>query len=99
MTVLPELAGLSEAEGFFDALGVPYEPRVLDGHRLRIMKLFGLMLESWLAANPSAGEAERRRALAGALREAHDAFAEEDDAPLACNPFGPPLVRLGSNRR
>jgi hypothetical protein len=88
-----ELAGLSEAEDFFDALGVRYEPRVLAAHRLHVMKLYGLALESWLAANPDADAAARRRAIARALREAHDAFAEET-APPACNPFAPGLVTL-----
>ncbi|HET8539433.1 MAG TPA: nitrogenase-stabilizing/protective protein NifW [Anaeromyxobacter sp.] len=88
-----ELAGLSEAEEFFEALGVPFEPRVLDAHRLHVMKAFGLAIESWLATNPDADADARRRALAGALREAHAAFAEEE-GPRACNPFAPGLVRL-----
>ena len=91
---LPELAGLSEAEEFFEALGVPFDPRVLERHRLHVLKSFGLAVESWLAVNPEAGAAERRAALAGALRAAHDVFAEED-APRR-NPFAPGLVQLGS---
>jgi hypothetical protein len=89
----PELAGLGEAEEFFDALGVPYVQRVLDAHRLHVMKAFGLAVQSWLAANPAADPGERRRAMARALREAHAAFAEEG-GPRACNPFAPGLVRL-----
>ncbi len=89
----PELAGLSEAEDFFDALGVPYAPAVLGAHRLRVMKLFGLAAGAWLAANPDAPGEERRAALARALREAHAAFAEED-RPRARNPFAPGLVTL-----
>lgn len=88
-----ELAGAREAEDFFEALGVAWEPRVLDAHRLRVMKLYALAVDSWLAANPGADGAARRRAMARALREAHDAFADED-APLACNPFSPGLVTL-----
>jgi nitrogenase-stabilizing/protective protein len=87
-----ELAGVSEAEGFFEALGVPYEQRVLDAHRLHVMKVYGLAVESWLGANPGADAAARRRAMARALREAHDAFADERPAP--CNPFAPGLVTL-----
>ncbi len=89
----PELADLSEAEEFFEALGVPYDARVLDGHRLQVMKTFGLAAASWLAANAGAGAEERRAALGRALREAHAAFAEEA-RPRACNPFAPGLVRL-----
>jgi len=93
---LPELAGLSEAEEFFEALGVRYDPRVLDAHRLHVVKAFALAVESWLALNAEAGPAARRAAIAGALRAAHDVFAEED-APR-CNPFAPGLVQLGRSR-
>ena len=92
---LPELAGLSEAEEFFEALGVPYHPRVLDARRLHVMKAFGLAIASWLGTNAGAGAGERRRAVAGALREAYAAFAAGEDGPGACNPFAPGLVRLG----
>jgi hypothetical protein len=91
---IPELAGLSEAEEFFQALGVPFDPEVLYGHRLRIVKLFGLAVGSWLDANPGASPAERRAAAARALREAHDAFSDEDDARWRPNPFAPGLVQL-----
>ena len=91
---IPELAGLSEAEEFFQALGVPFDPDVLSSHRLRIVKLFGLAVASWLEANPGASPAERRAAAARALREAHDAFSDEDDARWRPNPFAPRLVRL-----
>ncbi len=89
----PELAGLVEAEEFFEALGVPYAQRVLDAHRLHVMKAFGLAVESWLAANPATELDARRRAMARALRQAHAAFVEEE-GPRACNPFAPGLVRL-----
>lgn len=88
-----ELAGAREAEDFFAALGVPYDPRVLEAHRLHVLKIYGLAVESWLAANPDADPAARRRAMARALREAHDAFAD-DRGPPRCNPFGPGLVKL-----
>ncbi|HEX9050910.1 MAG TPA: nitrogenase-stabilizing/protective protein NifW [Anaeromyxobacter sp.] len=88
----PELAGLAEAEDFFEALGVAYDPRVLDAHRLQVVKTFGLAVESWLESHPDAGAGERRAALARALRAAHAAFAEE--GPPARNPFAPGLVRL-----
>lgn len=92
---LPELEGAREAEDFFEALDVPFDPRVLAAHRLQVMKVFGLALESWLAVNPAAGPPARRAAAAGALREAHLAFAGEDRPPAGCGPFGSPLVRLG----
>ena len=91
----PELAGLTEAEDFFAALGVPHDPRVLDAHRLHVMKAFGLALGSWATANPDAEPAARRRAAARALREAHDVFAEEARAAERRNPFASGLVQLG----
>lgn len=90
---LPELAGLTEAEEFFEALGVPYEPRVLAAHRLPLLKVFGMALSAWVDANAGAEPAARRAAAARALREAHAAFADEPRAPP--NPFAPGLVQLG----
>jgi nitrogen fixation protein NifW len=95
---VPELAGLCEAEEFFEALGIRHDPGVLEAHRLHVMKAFGLALSSWLAANPGAATEERRAAAARALREAHDVFAEEARAAERCNPFAPGLVRLGRGR-
>lgn len=95
---LPELAGLAEAEEFFEALGVPFEARVLDAHRLHVMKAFGLALRSWLAANGGAGDRALRAAAARALRAAHDVYAEEARAPERPNPFAPGLVQLGRPR-
>lgn len=92
----PELADLREAEEFFEALGVRFEPRVLDAHRLQVMKAFGLAAEPSLAVDAEGGGAERRRALARALREAYATFA--DGAPRACNPFAPGLVQLRRRR-
>jgi nitrogenase-stabilizing/protective protein len=95
---IAELATLSEAEEFFDALGVPYEPTVLARHRLRVVKLFGMALTSWLDANPDADVAARKAAAARALREAHEAFADDEEAPARPNPFAPGLVQLGRPR-
>jgi nitrogenase-stabilizing/protective protein len=94
---VPELAGLSEAEEFFEALGVPHDPRVLDAHRLHVMKTFGLALASWLSVNPHAEADARRAAAARALREAHGVFAERTRERR--NPFAPGLVQLGRPRR
>lgn len=93
------LAGAQEAEDFFEALGVPFEPRVLAAHRLQVMKVFGLALDAWLGENPEADAAARRAAAAGALREAHLAFADAAAKAPACRElFGAPLVRLGRRR-
>jgi hypothetical protein len=90
------LANLSDAEEFFEALEQRYDPRVLDAHRLQIMRVFALALGSWLRSNPSANARERRDAAARALREAHDVFAEEDErggetplSPGSLRPRGP----------
>jgi nitrogenase-stabilizing/protective protein len=91
---LPELAGLSTAEDFFEALQVPYEPRVLEAHRLQILKVFGLALAAWVRANLDADARDRRDAAARALKEAHDVFAEEIRGEERRNPFAPGLVRL-----
>jgi nitrogen fixation protein NifW len=88
----PELAGLSEAEEFFDALGVRYDARVLAAHRLQVMRTFGVAARSWLESHADPAPEERRAALAEALRAVHDVFAEPERPPC---PFGPPLVRLG----
>lgn len=90
---VPELEGLSDAEEFFEALGVAADPAVLAAHRLAVLRLFGMVSEAWLDANPDADPAARRAALAGALREAHDAFAE-GEAPSACDLFGERPVTL-----
>ena len=96
---IAELAGAREAEDFFEALGVPFDPRVLARHRLQVMKVFGLALDAWLDANPGADAPTRRAAATGALREAHLAFADEVAPAQACRElFGAPLVRLGRRR-
>jgi hypothetical protein len=98
MSEIPELAGLAEAEEWFEALGVRCDPRVLDAHRLHIVKAFGLAARSWLDANPVAEASARRSALARALRAAHDVFAEEGLAAQRQNPFAPGLVQLGRRK-
>jgi hypothetical protein len=55
-------------------------------------------VEAWLAANPEAGAAARRNAIAGALRQAHDVFAEHERAAGRTNPFAPGLVQLRARR-
>jgi hypothetical protein len=95
---IPELAGLDEAEEWFEALGVKFDPRILDAHRLHIVKAFGLAAQSWLEANPVSEAGVRRAALARALRAAYEVFAEDGLAPVRQNPFAPGLVQLGRRR-
>jgi hypothetical protein len=95
---IAELASLTEAEEFFEVLGIPYDPKVLAKHRLHVLKVFGMALSSWLDANPGADAAARRTAAARALREAHEAFAEDERRPPPANPFAPGLVQLGRPR-
>ncbi|HEY6098559.1 MAG TPA: nitrogenase-stabilizing/protective protein NifW [Anaeromyxobacter sp.] len=72
--LLPELAGLEDAEQIFEALGVPYDPRVLAPYRLHVLRRFGLCVEAFLAERPLASESERRAALRQALRDSHETF-------------------------
>lgn len=93
---LPELAAVTEAEELFEALGVRYDPGVLASRRLQILRRFGLAVGAFLRERPGASPGERRAALRGALREAHEACAEG----VATTPFrsGPALVHLGRRR-
>lgn len=95
---IAELASLSEAEEFFEALGVKYDARVLASHRLHVLKVFGLALQSFLDQNPAATPEARRAAAARALREAYEVFAEDAKAGQRGNPFAPGLVQLGRPR-
>lgn len=72
-TVTPErLAGLSSAEEFFEALGVPYDGAVLRRSRLHILQRF----RDLLGQDPATvTDAARLRAC---LRRAHDTFAHSD---------------------
>ena len=93
-TDLAELAGLAEAEDFFGALGVRYDPRVLASHRLQVLRRFGVAVEAFLRERPGASPSERRAALRAALHEAHDACAG-GGAGGTFSPRGAGLVRLG----
>ncbi len=93
---LPELAGLVEAEEFFEALGVRYDPAVLASRRLQVLRRFGVAVEEFLRERPGASPGERRAALRSALREAHEACG--DGAAAAPLRGGPPLVQLGRRR-
>ncbi|PDS28380.1 nitrogenase stabilizing/protective protein NifW [Rhizobium vallis] len=81
--ILNRLKSLSAAEEFFKALGVPYDPKVLDVSRLHIMKRMG----QYLAAEdfshlPDRVIAARARAI---LERAYCDFATS--APLSHRVF------------
>ncbi|AAM54828.1 MULTISPECIES: nitrogenase stabilizing/protective protein NifW [Rhizobium] len=81
--ILNRLKSLSAAEEFFEALGVPYDPKVLDVSRLHIMKRMG----QYLAAEdfshlPDRVIAARARAI---LERAYCDFATS--APLSHRVF------------
>jgi nitrogenase-stabilizing/protective protein len=94
---LPELAGASDAEEFFEALGVPFERRVLALHRLHVLKRFAEAAAAFRRDHPEASEPELRATLREALREAHDRFVGGGAPPE--NPFRPAprgqVVQLG----
>ena len=63
------LAGLSSAEQFFETLGVPFDPRVVNVSRLHILKRFRALMGG---LGPDPAEGDCRAALAAAYGE----FAE-----------------------
>jgi hypothetical protein len=91
---LAELALAREAEDFFEALEVPFDPRVLEAHRLLILRRFSLAVAALERARPRPQGPEVRRALREALREAHELAAGRADVPLTVGP-GARLVQLG----
>lgn len=64
--ILQTLAGLSSAEQFFDALGVPFDPKVVNVSRLHILKRFRELMRD---LGDDAGEAQCRAALEAAYGE------------------------------
>lgn len=74
MSILDSLSKLSSAEQFLEALGVPYDPSVVNVYRLHILKRFNALLDlKALQGQPDAvAEAKCREALAAAYAE----FAE-----------------------
>jgi hypothetical protein len=69
--MLPELHSCDEAEDFFAALDVPFDPRVLDAHRLPILRRFGEALVVISDRHPGEGEDILRGLVRAALREAY----------------------------
>lgn len=91
---LPELAEAREAEDFFEALGVAWDPGVLRTCRLQVLHRFGAAAAA-LAGGGSATPPVRREALRRALREAHDAFASgAARGGLVAARVSGPVVRL-----
>jgi hypothetical protein len=72
---LPELGQVERAEDFFEALGVPYDRRVVTVHRTQILRLVGAAVAALESSRPFLGEEALRATLRGALREAHDHLA------------------------
>ncbi|MCZ4093129.1 nitrogenase stabilizing/protective protein NifW [Sinorhizobium psoraleae] len=71
--IIARLKRLSAAEEFFEALGVSYEPKVLDVSRLHIMKRMGQYLAEQGFSDPDAvAAADRAR---DALERAYADFA------------------------
>jgi hypothetical protein len=71
--MIPELHACQEAEDFFDALGVAFEPRVLEAHRLPILRRFGDLLVEIADRHPGADDARLRSLARAALEEAYHA--------------------------
>jgi nitrogenase-stabilizing/protective protein len=82
MGVLTDLKALSAAEDFFAYLGVEFEPRVLHGARLHIMKRMGQYLASETEA---ANEDELRQRFKQSLQTAYNDFVER--SPIEARVF------------
>lgn len=97
-----ELQQLTEAEAWFEALGVAFDPAVLAPIRLAVLKNFGMELQA-IAARLGATDAEKLAGARIALTHAYDTLRRRppgakrillgggDDAAA-------PLVQLGRPR-
>jgi nitrogen fixation protein NifB len=70
---LPDLSALDGAEEFFEALGVPFDPRVLAVHRLHVLRRFGLEREA-IDREGGLSDPDRLQRYRAALAGAHDLF-------------------------
>ncbi len=68
--MLPELQGCEEAEDFFEALSVPFDPKALDGRRVVVLRRFGELLVDAIDRHPGAGNDDLRAIARAALQEA-----------------------------
>ncbi len=71
--MLPELHACREAEDFFEALQVPFDPRVLDGHRVPLLRRFGELLVEVSDRCPDADDGTLRAQVRAALQEVYAA--------------------------
>lgn len=71
--MIPELHACEEAEDFFAALDVTFEPRVLEAHRLPVLRRFGDMLVEIVDRHPGADGGTLRSLARAALQEAYHA--------------------------
>jgi hypothetical protein len=71
--MLPELHACEEAEDYFEALDVVFEPRVLAAHRLPLLRRFGELLVEIVDGRPGADEASLRAMARAALEETYGA--------------------------
>ena len=69
---MTKLAEIERLEDIFEALSVGFDQRVLDVHRMRILRRFGQELEKFDQLNPQPNEQEIRKLYATALSEIHD---------------------------
>jgi nitrogenase-stabilizing/protective protein len=95
-----DLASIDSAEALFEALGVPYDPRILAVARLHVLRRFGQACAA-LDADAGLSAAERRERLRAALAAAHESFRSE--SPREARLFGcfedrAPLVALRGRR-
>ncbi len=96
------LADLSDADGaedFFEALGVPYDRRVLDVYRLHVLRRFGLEREA-IDREGGLGDEERLGRYRDALARAHATYARPSapEERLFRVFEGPPLVKLAAGK-
>jgi nitrogenase-stabilizing/protective protein len=71
--VIPELHACEEAEDYFAALQVSFEPPVLSAHRIPILKRFGDLLVEIVDRHPGADDGTLRSLARAALQEAYHA--------------------------
>jgi nitrogenase-stabilizing/protective protein len=103
------LLGCRNAEDYFAALDVPFEPQVLRVNRLHVLRMFGPALQAYLAG-PLDDEPQAAERLRMALAAAHDTFTSstaldhrlfkvlQDRAPRGFVSLGSVTVEPGPGR-
>jgi hypothetical protein len=97
-----QLQQLTEAEAWFEALGVGFDPAVLAPIRLAVLKNFGMELQA-IAARLGATEAEKLAGARIALAHAYDTLRRRPPGAKRIllgggDDAGAPLVQLGRPR-